>query len=230
MTRSEINREISWAIALAKKVNLALPAFALWQLEDWRNMNGLGNIPLVQQGWDVTDYGRGNFAKVGAVLFTLRNGNVFDASVGTPYCEKMIAMRAGQMLPLHFHYSKTEDIINRGGGTLLLKLFNSKPNTYELDYEKPVQVFMDGILREFRPGEIVKVAQGNSITLTPYTYHAFWAKEGDGDLVIGEVSTINDDSKDNHFAEQVKAAPIVEDEPILYPLCGEYGEIRGRKF
>lgn len=223
MKRSEINRQIAWAIALADKVNFKLPDFGYWKPADWDKHRGkLGRIPAVMQGWDVTDYGSGQFDRIGAVLFTLRNGSVYSPEIGTPYAEKIIAMKAGQMLPLHFHYSKTEDIINRGGGTLLLKLYRSKGAEYEVDDSSPVDVYMDGILHTFQPGEVVEVKTGNSITLTPYTYHAFWAKEEDGDLLIGEVSSINDDTKDNHFAQPFQLDPIEEDEPAAYLLCNEY--------
>ncbi|NLC26145.1 MAG: D-lyxose/D-mannose family sugar isomerase, partial [Fastidiosipila sp.] len=49
------------------------------------------------------------------------------------------------------------------------------------------------------------------MTLTPYIYHEFWAKSGDGDLVVGEVSAINDDSTDNHFADYFELSAIEED-------------------
>lgn len=223
MKRSELNKSIAWAIDFADKVNFALPSFSRWNISAWReHKDCLKNIRGVMQGWDVTDYGTGDFDKVGAVLLTLRNGSIYDKELGTPYCEKLIAMKAGQMLPLHFHYSKTEDIINRAGGTLLLQLYNSKGENFEVDYETPVQVYMDGILHTFQPGEIVSVSHGNSITLTPYTYHAFFAKEEDGDLLVGEVSAINDDNKDNHFAKPFQLAPIEEDEDVVYPLCSEY--------
>lgn len=226
MKRSEINRQIAWAIGLTRKVNFSLPAFAHWTAPDWvRSRDRLENIAGVMQGWDVTDYGSGQFDKIGAVLFTLRNGSIYDSRMGTPYAEKIIAMKAGQMLPLHFHYTKTEDIINRAGGTLHLKLYNSKGPQYEVDYESPVDVYMDGILHTFRPGETVEVNTGNSITLTPYTYHAFWAKEEDGDLLIGEVSSINDDAKDNRFAEPFQMPPVEEDEPAVYLLCSEYNTL-----
>ena len=60
---------------------------------------------------------------------------------------------------------------------------------------------------------------GNSITLTPYIYHEFYAK--DGAVIVGEVSSINDDSKDNHFVEELKLR-IEEDAPARHLLCGGY--------
>ena len=68
-------------------------------------------------------------------------------------------------------------------------------------------------------GGVVKVTNGNSITLTPYIYHRFYA-EG-GELIVGEVSKVNDDAKDNHFSE-VTHHSIEEDEPVRHLLCGGY--------
>ena len=66
------------------------------------------------------------------------------------------------------------------------------------------------------------VEPGNSISLTPYIAHIFGAKPG-SDLVVGEVSSINDDNTDNYFLEKsLRFTNIEEDEPIACPLCNEY--------
>ena len=58
----------------------------------------------------------------------------------------------------------------------------------------------------------------------PYIAHIFGPKPGTGDLIVGEVSKVNDDNTDNYFLEPVaRFADIDEDEPILHPLCNEYG-------
>ena len=62
-------------------------------------------------GWDITDFSSGDFERVGAVLFTLRNGDAYDPAIGTPYAEKIIVVQNGQILPLHKHMKKTEDIL-----------------------------------------------------------------------------------------------------------------------
>lgn len=225
MKRSEINKGIVWAMEACKRLGFHLPAFAYWTPKDWaERKDQTEQMRAVAQGWDVTDYNSGEFDKTGAVLFTLRNGNLYDATKGTPYCEKIIAMKAGQLLPMHFHYSKSEDIINRCGGTLVVQVYNSKPESegYAIDYESDVHLRLDGVPVTIPAGGTVEVTNGNSITLTPYIYHAFRAKEEDGDLIVGEVSSINDDSKDNHFAAGMDLPPIEEDEPVLYPLCNGY--------
>jgi len=176
-------------------------------------------------GWDVTDYSLGTFDAVGGVLFTLRNGDQKDIRIGVPYAEKYILLREGQALPTHFHYTKTEDIINRAGGVLGLKLFNAKADL-SVDTETDVIVYTDGIKRVVKAGEALLLYKGESITLTPYLYHSFWAEKGYGDLVVGEVSSVNDDNTDNHFNPEIpRFVAFDEDEPPIHPLCNEYDGI-----
>lgn len=225
MKRSEINKAIEHAKNLLEKNNFRLPSFGYWSLEEWkRNKSEIGTISKVMQGWDITDFGSGDFKKIGAVLFTIRNGDVKDSAIGTPYAEKIIILchETEQQIPMHYHRMKTEDIINRGGGTLVLELYNSTPDR-RLDREKDVYVRMDGIRRRFKAGAQVEVARGNSITLTPGLFHRFWAKRDGGDLIVGEVSSINDDNTDNVFqTEASRFAAIEEDEKALHPLVNEY--------
>lgn len=228
MKRSEINRNLEWAKELLEKNNIKLPPFGYWSLDDWKEKEALtGDIKTVMLGWDITDYGMDKFDELGAVLFTLRNGSLEDENIGTPYAEKLIVLKDGQRLPNHYHASKTEDIINRGGGILAIKLYNSLENG-DVDYESDVDVDMDCVSYTFKAGEEIHVLPGESITLRPFAYHLFWAKEGAGDLICGEVSSINDDNIDNYNAEEVKRfAEVVEDEPILHPLCNEYSVVLG---
>ena len=119
MKRSQINGAVAWAKARLKEHDIHLPRAAYWDLDAWRaNADKLSTIKKVMMGWDVTDFGTGDFENVGGVLYTVRNGKLDDASVGVPYCEKYIIMKEGQRLPKHYHVYKTEDIINRAGGVL----------------------------------------------------------------------------------------------------------------
>lgn len=218
MKRSLINANIEWAMELCKEMNFHLPSFAHYTPEEWAE-KATEEMLKVKLGWDVTDYDSGDFDKIGAVLFTIRNGVFGD--MDRPYCEKMIAMKEGQILPCHFHYDKTEDIINRAGGVLCVEVWNSKSEAegYAVDYESDVTVTCDGVQVTVPAGGIVRVTNGNSITLLPYMYHRFFA-EG-GPLIVGEVSKVNDDANDNHFAEEMHMT-IEEDEPIRHVLCGGY--------
>lgn len=224
MKRSEINAEFAWAKRLLEQNNIRLPSTAYWSLADWKaHAAELETIRKVMLGWDITDFGTNDFAKVGAVLYTVRNGLQDDPSVGVPYCEKYILMHEGQRLPKHYHVYKSEDIINRAGGVLQVFLWNCDKDGKELDTD--VHVMMDGIERVFRPGEEILVRKGDSITMTPYMAHIFGPKSGMGDLVVGEVSKVNDDNTDNYFLEPTARFPEVdEDETALHPLCGEYGQ------
>ncbi len=223
MKRSQVNEAIAHAMKVLNKNSVQLPAFAHWTPEEWReNAGRLENLRKIMLGWDVTDFGFGRFEQTGGVLFTLRNGHPTDPSAGTPYAEKLIILRPGQALPYHFHRVKTEDIINRGGGTLCIRLYNSRPDDTR-DEATPVNVLMDGIRRTWAAGETVQIAPGNSITLPPGLYHRLWAHEEDGDLVAGEVSSINDDRTDNIFWEpSERYTGLEEDTPAHFVLCNEY--------
>lgn len=219
MKRSEVNNNVKNAIKLLDSISFKLPRFAYWTMDEWRQ-NDIDTIKKTMLGWDITDFGMNNFNEIGAVLFTIRNG--VDDKYGTPYAEKIIYLRDGQRLPCHYHATKTEDIINRGGGKLWIKLYNSAPDG-SVDEESPVSFYSDGVKMTANAGEVITIDTGDSITLTPYIYHTFGA---DGDLVVGEVSSINDDNTDNYFSEDVsRFADIEEDQEPLVPLCNEYDSI-----
>lgn len=231
MKRSEINHAIQTAKEAMAAIQFRLPCFSEWSLEQWKeNAAKTDTIEKVMLGWDVSDFGAGDFDHVGAVLFTIRNGNLYDSELGVPYCEKAIVFHdyEKQVIPFHFHNNKTEDIINRGNGIMEIELYNSMPDG-RMDPDSEVQVSMDGIWHTVKPGEIIEITPGNSITLTPRMYHRFGAKKGAGNLVAGEVSKINDDNLDNVFAEEQKRfSDIIEDEAILHPLCNEYDKVISR--
>ena len=226
MKRSEINKALNWAHQLLEAHKIKLPNFGYWTLDDWKSK--AESTPMIREvmlGWDITDYGMNDFDNFGAVLFTLRNGSLNDSSVGTPYAEKLLLLKDGQRLPNHYHASKTEDIINKGGGVMAIKLYKSLADG-TVDYASSVDVDMDGVRHTFEAGEEINIYPGQSITLRPFIYHLFWAKEGKGDLVLGEVSSINDDHTDNYNAEAVKRfSEVEEDEAIVHPLCNEYGSV-----
>jgi D-lyxose ketol-isomerase len=219
MIRSEINRLQKQALEFFRENNFNLPEWGTWKLDDWnREKISAGEIKKRMLGWDVTDFGKGDFHKFGLLIFTLRNGPS-DGS-GEPYCEKIIVLRDGQTLPCHFHWSKIEDIINRAGGQLVIKLWNSDDSENPAD--TPVRVLVDGaIWKEVEAGGELVIEPGGSVTLTPLVYHEF--RGSGGNVLIGEVSSINDDKKDNRFLETVpRFSSIEEDEPVFFYLCNEY--------
>lgn len=122
--------------------------------------------------------------------------------------------------PMHTHILKAEDIINRGGATLIIELFGSDAQG-NFANDKGGTVFCDGIKRTYAPGEKLRLAPGESVTLMPGDWHAFCG-EG-GDVLIGEVSTVNDDETDNIFREPIgRFANIVEDVDPSHLLVSDY--------
>lgn len=222
MKRSQINAIMREADAFMKAHGFYLPPFAYWTPDDWRSKGEeVREIVENNLGWDITDFGQGNYDKFGLFLFTIRNGNVANLKTGRgkTYAEKALIVTEGQVTPMHFHWNKVEDIINRGGGRLAIKLYNS--TTDEKLADTDVTVSLDGVRRTIKAGDTVVLKTGESITLPDYLYHEFWA-EG-GTVLAGEVSKVNDDVNDNCFLHPTGRFPTVEeDTPPLHLLVGDY--------
>ena len=223
MKRSEINAAVKWTKDFLTQNNIRLPEFAYWSVDEWKaNAGKIDVIRKVMLGWDITDFGMGDFARVGAVLYTVRNGLLDDPSVGVPYCEKYIVMKEGQRLPNHYHVFKTEDIINRAGGNVLIRVYNSLPDE-EIDYDSDVTVHTDGRTYTVPAGTQVRLTPGESIHIQQRLYHDFTVEPGTGPVLLGEVSQCNDDNTDNRFNPPVGRFPTIEeDEPPYRLLCGDY--------
>ncbi len=221
MKRSEINKEIQNAKELFDSISFKLPAFAFFKPEDWKEKEDKAQeIVENMLGWDVTDYGLGDFKKTGLFLFTIRNGN-YNLRDKYPkgYAEKIMVLKENQLCPMHFHWKKREDIINRGGGILSLTLYKADEN--ESLGQEDFSVSIDGIRHDLKAGAEVKLMPGESICLEPFIYHSFTALESD--VVVGEVSDVNDDTNDNRFFENIGRFPqIEEDEEPIHLLCNEY--------
>jgi D-lyxose ketol-isomerase len=226
MRRSELNRLIRDGEAFVRSFGYALPPFADWSVADWRERRGgLARIVGPRLGWDITDFGSGDFAKIGLLLFTVRNGRPENLTRGTGmvYAEKIMISRRDQSTPLHHHRVKTEDIVCRGGAKLAIRLFTAAADG-GIDRDRPVSIACDGTLRHLPAGGVVTLSPGESVTLEPGHVHTFWG-EG-GDVLIGEVSTVNDDETDNCFIEPVSRFPTVEeDEPIHRPIVRDYAAL-----
>ena len=224
MKRSDINELLGNAAALLAEHRCYLPPFASWTVADWqRRSDTVREIVNRRLGWDVTDYGLGRFEEEGLILFTLRNGSIEDlnAGRGEVYAEKIMIVGVDQLAPMHFHWRKTEDIINRGGGRLVIRLFN--PTDDDGLAETDVEARVDGIWQRLPAGGSLILHPGESITIPPRLYHAFWAE---GETVLaGEVSTVNDDERDNRFHEPIaRFSMIEEDVPPLRLLVSDYAE------
>lgn len=222
MKRSDLNAILRRGIEFAKEMNFQLPPFAYWNEADWQIKSAeYDEIRDNMLGWDITDFGSGDFAAVGLLLFTLRNGNFDDKTYAKPYAEKLLIVAEEQVTPMHFHWSKMEDIINRGGGNLMIELFSATNDDKLAD--TPVAVSQDGRNYSLPAGSILRLTPGESITLPPRLYHKFWGEPGQGMVLVGEVSKVNDDRVDNRFLEEVGRFPTIEeDEAPLHLLCNEY--------
>ena len=77
MKRSKINETIRKMERLIKEHGFEIPPFCKWTPSDWKTKNEeYDEIRDNMLGWDITDYGLGDFDKVGFALITIRNGNV----------------------------------------------------------------------------------------------------------------------------------------------------------
>lgn len=222
MKRSEINEIMRNADAFIRERGFYLPPFAYWSPAEWTAKGDeVREIVECELGWDITDFGRGDYRHYGLFLFTLRNGKPENLATmqGKLYAEKIMIVDVDQITPMHFHWSKTEDIINRGGGKLVVQLYNSTADGGLAD--TAVVVSVDGVRRTVKAGDTVVLGPGESITLPGYLYHKFWGAEGR--VLVGEVSLVNDDNADNRFYEPIGRFPeIEEDEPPLYLLTKDY--------
>jgi len=220
MKRSEINSIMRNAHAFLREHQFHLPPFAYWSPEDWRKRD-TSEIVAQQLGWDITDFGSGDFSKVGLLIVALRNGTYEELAkpLGKIYGEKLLIVEPGQVTPTHFHHQKMEDIINRGGGNLVVQLWNSTADDQLAD--SPVTVSCDGIRRTVSAGGTLTLAPGESVCLPQRIYHKFWGEAGT--VLVGEVNRVNDDRIDNHFFEKVGRFPeIEEDEAPLHLLTKDY--------
>jgi D-lyxose ketol-isomerase len=228
MRRSDINRYLREATQFLDAMHFYLPPFAFWSPADWETKGReYDEIRENQLGWDITDFGSGIFGQIGLLLFTIRNGNVNNPDCPKTYAEKILIVRPGQLTPYHYHRNKMEDIINRGGGILEVQVYDtmvgfseSGPVERAPDYKSQVPVAIDGRNFYVKPGGIVSLEPGESISLLPGVFHQFWSKSA---LLLGEVSMVNDDEADNVFLEDHGRFPkITEDEPPLHLLAMDY--------
>ena len=226
MKRSEINAALKELEAMVNEYKFALPPFCHFTPEEWQEKgHEYDEIRDCCLGWDITDYGMGDFEKMGFSLITIRNGHQkMQDKYPKVYAEKLLFLKEGQYSPNHFHWYKTEDIINRGGGNVLIRVYNSFPDE-SIDYESDVTVHTDGRTYTVPAGTQIRLTPGESVTLTPGLFHRFWGEEGCGTVLVREVSMCNDDSNDNCFYDPAGRFPAIEeDEAPIRLLCNEYSK------
>ena len=224
MKRSEVNLIMQSGAAFLREMGFHLPPFAWWTPAEWQRKGAeCADIVGQQLGWDITDFGSGAFQHVGLLVFTIRNGSFaeLDKPLGRVYAEKVLIVQEQQVTPTHFHFQKMEDIINRGGGELVIQLWNSRGD--ETLADTPVEIAVDSIRRTVEPGRTIVLAPGESVCLPQRLYHRFWGRKGGGPVLVGEVSRVNDDHVDNRFFDPVGRFPTIdEDGEPLYLLVNDY--------
>ena len=228
MKRSEINAALKEMEQMIREYRFAIPPFCNFTPEEWKEKgHDYDEIRDNMLGWDITDYGLGDFDKVGFSLITIRNGNLKMKDKYTKsYAEKLLYIKEGQYSPMHFHWSKMEDIINRGGNDVYITVYNGTPDERMLDTD--VTVCSDGKTSQVPAGTKVLLKPGQSITITPYMYHDFIVPETGGPVLLGEVSMCNDDDNDNFFYnKEVGRFPAIEEDEAPYRLlCNEYPQAK----
>lgn len=236
MKRSEINSAIQVVVDSVKKAQFPLPPFAFYTIEQWKNLSA-DESELVENmlGWDVTDFGSNDFFNIGLTIFTFRNGNFHNKTkYPKTYAEKLLYVRDGQILPFHYHWSKREDIINRGGGDLEITLYNStNADFYDVSSCRDgkqgsfdttdVKANIDGKIISVEPGGKVILHPGQSISIAPGQYHKWQGIPGTGDVILFEVSMTNDDNVDNRFYDALPRIPSIdEDVPPSKLIFADY--------
>ncbi|PIE07569.1 MAG: D-lyxose/D-mannose family sugar isomerase [Rhodobacterales bacterium] len=216
MKRSEINAAIRSAEALIAEYRWRLPDWAGWSEADFAAEPELAAFLAARQlGWDVTDFGLGDFAATGLTLFCVRNGVQGDPAT-LPYAEKLLFVNEGQVTPFHSHKVKMEDIMVRGGGNLLVAFTREGSEA-----DDPVRV--DGRVIADPYAEPIRLAPGNGVTIPRGMKHSFWGEPGTGPAFCAEISQCNDDLTDNYFLKPIgRFSTIEEDEPKHRPLWNEH--------
>ncbi len=225
MKRSQINNLIEQALDFVHSQQFYLPTWAKWNAEKWKIMGDEADeIRKHGLGWMITDFGSEDFARTGLLLFVIRNGLLQNNRPQTTklYAEKMFVVQPEQVTPWHFHWMKTEDLINRGGGRLEVELAWAADDEKSFD-EREVRVQVDGITKVIPSGGKLILEPGESVTLPPKLCHQFCGHKGDKTVLAAEISSLNDDTRDNCFmGKTVDRTAIVEDEAAKYSLTGEY--------
>lgn len=228
MKRSQINKALRELEAMCVKEHCYLPPFCHFTPEEWLEKgHEYDEVRDCMLGWDITDFGSGDFDKIGFSLITIRNGNrKMTDKYPKVYAEKLLYLKEGQSAANHFHWFKTEDIINRGGGNALIRVYNSLPNE-EIDYISDVTIHSDGRTYTVPAGTQIRLTPGESIFIYQGLYHDFNVEHGTGPVLLGEVSQCNDDNTDNRFNPPAGRFPEIEEDEAPYRLlCNEYPEAR----
>lgn len=223
MKRSELNGWIDEALAFFDSFHFLVPAWARWSPGQWNRAGGVPDeIRDCQLGWDITTFGSGDFKKMGLILLTTRNGLLVSAP-GKNYPKALRRKdhdgprRAGHSAPLpHAEAGGYHQPRQRQPGDRTLAGRSGKEAASGHGVHRPGGRFP----AQTSAGGKVVLSPGESVCLSPCHAHLFY---GDGDVMVGEVSRVNDDFTDNCFVDGMpRFDQIEEDEPARYLLGIDY--------
>jgi D-lyxose ketol-isomerase len=234
MKRSEIDAAIDRAIGNASKFGVALPKWADWHpLQFDASADGIRTQKL---GWKVIDFGVGDFANCGLVLFALTSPLVdefgapltkahhvgaYDYPV-TAFSRKFLFVQAGQTEPHHFHRQKQrKEVTVVAGGSVRFELAWADSDTTLSDKDVDVQV--DGIWHHLPANGSIVLNPGETITLPGNLSHIISVPADGSDVIMLETSTANNDRSDNIFPFMTPTSkPVLEDVKARYQLLDEH--------
>lgn len=116
---------------------------------------------------------------------------------------------------MYCYIVKVEDIINWGGGDLVLVIYGVCFDGM-VDFDSMVMVVMDGIVWQVMFGDYLWFGYGESVMLLLGVWYSFWV-EG-GDVLVGEVLIVNNDLMDNVFVNFVGCFFKIEEDSVLWWL------------
>ena len=165
MKRSRVNDIIEEGDAFIRSFGYVMPPFAYWSPEELKARRPRRHHRRAARlGHHRLRAGRVRRARAVPVHRPQRRADDLTRGKGMLYAEKIMISRKDQLSPMHRHIVKAEDIINRGGGKLVLELFMSRPDG-GIDEEAEVEVPTDGVVRRMPAGGLLKLEPGESVTL-----------------------------------------------------------------
>lgn len=120
-----------------------------------------------------------------------------------------------------------EDIINRGGGSVPIRVYNSAADGALADSD--AAVCCGGRTFTVPAGTQIRLRPGESITVRQYMYHDFEVEPGTGPVLPGEASMCSDGESGNRFYEPIGRFPAIEEDESPTACCAQSTQARRAK-